>query len=309
MARLKQYESLIRLGTSTWTYPEWKDIVYHKPYNKKSIRTESLAEYAAFPPFSTVGIDNTFYAPPNPFIFEAYAKYLPEGFRCVSKVWQEITVPKWPKHKRYGNKAGTVNPNFLSVEKFIMEILKVYDDVFREHAGPLVLEFGEMYPPTIPSLQFFLEKLEEFLSELPTDFQYAVEIRNRGFLQPSYFELLRKYNVAHVFNHWTKMPKLSEQMKVAGDPPFTADFAVARLLTPLGVNYANAVKMNAPYDKIKQRLPEMRLDIEAMIDQALASNTLLYLLVNNRTEGCAPLTIMEMDACMRDKLSSVSSKQ
>ena len=274
-------------------------IVYHQPYTKKALKTASLAEYVAFAPFSTVGIDNTFYAPPNPFVLQEYAQYLPEGFCCVCKVWEEITVPKWPQHKRYGQKAGTINPHFLSVDKFVKEILLVYDQVFRDHTGPLVFEFGQMYPPAVPSFPYFLEKLKGFLSELPDDFQYAIELRNPNFLKPAYFDLLREYNVAHVFNHWTRMPRLQEQMQAAGENPFTADFAVARLLTPLGTNYADAVKMNAPYDSLKQRLPAMREDIEMLIERAMTFNTMLYLLVNNRTEGCAPLTISEMDEQIR----------
>ncbi|KAA3660827.1 MAG: DUF72 domain-containing protein, partial [Calditrichaeota bacterium] len=115
MTKLEKYRHLIHWGTSTWTYPEWAGVVYHKDYSAKSIKTESLAEYAEYPPFSTVGIDNTFYAPPNPYLLQAYAPHLPIGFPCVSKVWQELTVPQWPKHKRHGTRAGQVNEGFLDV--------------------------------------------------------------------------------------------------------------------------------------------------------------------------------------------------
>lgn len=301
MNMLEKYKTLVRWGASTWTYPEWRGIVYQKTYTQKSFKTESLQEYAGFAPFSTVGIDNTFYAPPNPFVLASYSKYLPAGFKCVSKVWEEMTVPKWGKQPRYGKKAGRENPHFLDAEKFKTEVLAVYEKSFKEHAGPLVFEFGEMYPPTVPSLQFFLEKLDKFFEKLPNDFQYAVEIRNKSFLQPAYFETLRRHNVCHVFNHWTKMPALREQMMAAGNSPFTANFAIARLLTPLGIKYEDAVEMNAPYDGIKARLPEMRNDVERLIEQAVDFDTLLYILVNNRSEGCAPLTVRELDEIVRKK--------
>src|SRR5574341_1039590 len=149
MNKLTQYESLVHWGTSTWTYPEWAGIVYHKPYTTKSIKIESLAEYAAFPLFSTVGIDNSYYAAPNPFVLESYAKYLPSGFKTVSKVWEEITAAKWPQHARYGKRKGQDNPNFLNAEKFKTEVLSVYEKVFRDHCGPFVFEFMEMFPPVI----------------------------------------------------------------------------------------------------------------------------------------------------------------
>lgn len=303
MVNLKKYEKLIHWGTSTWTYPEWRGIVYHKPYTQKTIKVDSLAEYAAFPQFSTVGIDNTFYAPPNPFTLESYARHLPPGFKCVSKAWEAITVPKWPQHARYGKRKGQENPQFLDAELFKTSVLTVYKKAFKDHTGPLVLEFGELFKPVIPSLAFFLEKLDAFFTKLPTDFQFAIEIRNKNFLKPEYFDVLRKHNVAHVFNHWTKMPSLREQIAAAGEKPFTADFAVARLLTPLGVKYEKAVAMNAPYDSIKARLPEMRDDLERLIEAALEFNIRLFILVNNRTEGCAPLTVREMDERIRKKLA------
>lgn len=55
MTKLDHYHSLIHWGMSTWTYPEWWSIVYHKPYTTRTIKAESLAKYAAFGPFSTAG--------------------------------------------------------------------------------------------------------------------------------------------------------------------------------------------------------------------------------------------------------------
>ena len=217
MSKHDHYRSLIHWGTSTWTYPEWQGIIYHQPYTAKTIKTESLAEYGAFKPFSTVGIDNTFYAPPNPFVLEEYAKHLPAGFKCVSKVWEELTVPKWSNQKRYGKKAGQDNPHFLDAELFKSAVLAVHEATFKEHTGPFVFEFGEMFPPVVPSLAFFLEKLEHFFANLPREYQYAVELRNKHFLKPEYFATLRAHNVSHVFNHWMKMPTLREQARAAGD--------------------------------------------------------------------------------------------
>ena len=51
-----------------------------------------LEEYAAFPLFRTVGIDSTFYAPPTEETLRGWARHLPPGFPCVSKVWDRITI-------------------------------------------------------------------------------------------------------------------------------------------------------------------------------------------------------------------------
>lgn len=304
MTLLEKYKNLIHWGTSTWTFPEWAGIVYHKPYTQKTIKAESLAEYAAFPSFSTVGIDHTFYAPPNPFVLMEYAKFLPAGFKCASKVWEEITVPQWPQHRRYGKKAGRVNPNFLDAEKFKTEILAVYEKAFQDHTGPLIFEFGEMHPPAMPSLEIFLENLDAFLGKLPDGYRYAVEIRNQGFLQPDFFATLNRHKAAAVFNHWTKTPRLRDQLAAAGEFLRAADFAVVRLLTPRGIKYDAAKELYEPYDSIKVRNDEMRDDLEEIIKRALELGIDLYILVNNKAEGCAPLTIQEMDERVQKNLKT-----
>jgi len=40
----------------------------------------------------------------------------------------------------------------------------------------------------------------------------------------------------------------------------------------------------------------MRQDTVALVQQALASGTSPYVLVNNRAEGCAPLTVQALTA-------------
>jgi hypothetical protein len=88
------------------------------------------------------------------------------------------------------------------------------------------------------------------------------------------------------------MPPLAEQhqrMKT-----MTAPFTVIRLLTPLKMTYEAAKKRAEPYDKIVGELPEMRKDTVSLIQEATAENRSTYILVNNRAEGNAPLTIQAL---------------
>ena len=103
---------LIRFGTSSWTYPGWKGLVYHQDYGGKGTAAPMLAEYSRFPLFRTVGIDSSFYGPPTDAVLDSYAASLPPDFPCVSKVWQEITVHTWAKVQNKA-RAGEVNPHFL----------------------------------------------------------------------------------------------------------------------------------------------------------------------------------------------------
>ena len=50
----------------------------------------------------------------------------------------------------------------------------------------------------------------------------------------------------------------------------------------------------SPYNKIVGVLPEMRRDTIALVNQAVAENRQTYVLVSNRSEGNAPLTIQAL---------------
>ena len=141
------------------------------------------------------------------------------------------------------------------------------------------------------SITEFATDLDNFFSAIPKDNQYSVEIRNKNFLHSEYFDVLRKHNVAHVFNYWTYMPPISEQLK---HNSITADFIIARILTPLGMSYQETVKKFEPYNRIVERQPKMRADLMKLIEISVKEQKYAYLLINNRVEGCAPLTIQEL---------------
>ena len=79
---------------------------------------------------------------------------------------------------------------------------------------------------------------------------------------------------------------------------FTAPFVVLRLLTPLKMSYEGAKKRAEPYNKIVGELPEMRRDAVALMGQATGEARRVYAIVNNRSEGNAPLTIQALTALL-----------
>ncbi len=284
----------ILFGTSSWNYEGWKGTIYKREYkSEKAFSQESLSEYAHFPWFRTVGIDASFYGPLHGPTLERYASQLPAGFRWVSKVWEEISVPFFGKHPRYGPRAGKENPHFLNAELFCERVLKPLEapHIFR-HVGPLVFQFQSMPLQHHDAQERFLRKLDKFFTDLPTQFQYACEIRNQELLSQHYFDLINHFGVAHCFNHWTSMPPLVQQMKsAAAAGSLKANFFIARLLTPLGVKYEDAVKLYAPYNSLKAPIESAREDAVRLILRGIERQISTYILVNNRLEGHAPSTI------------------
>jgi uncharacterized protein YecE (DUF72 family) len=281
----------IRFGTSSWNYPGWRGLVYHREYDGKGSSARMLEEYAAFPLFRTVGIDSSFYAPPSDEVLRAYADRLPPGFPCVSKVWNQLTVQTFSKAQDKA-RAGQANPDFLNPDVFLEAVYEPYQRHFSDHAGPFVFEFQAIAPRSGITPERFAGRLDEFFSALPREGQYAVEIRNEEFLTPMYFAVLREHGVAHVFNSWTRMPAIGEQLDLPG--AVSGPFIVARALLRPGRTYDEAVDAFAPYDRIQEPFPPLRHDLVRLIEVAVSARIPAYLLVNNRAEGSAPLTIADV---------------
>lgn len=288
------YNAHLRFGTSSWAYEGWQGLVYHRSYPKNRFSQDTLAEYAAYAPtgtpqFSTVGIDHSFYRPASTKQLAHYASQVPGSFRFCQKVWEEITIPAYANLPRYGAKAGKPNPRFLDAGVFRDLVLQPAIDGLNNKLGPFMFEFQRfgLDPAT------FLDRLDRFLTQLPTGFPYAVEVRNPAILGPRYRDILRAHNVAHIYNHWTAMPPLADQHR-AMERTFTASFAVLRLLTPLGLAYEQAVERYAPYNRIIQQQPRMRKDTVDLVTQATDQGVSTYVLVNNRSEGCSPMTVREI---------------
>jgi uncharacterized protein YecE (DUF72 family) len=147
--------------------------------------------------------------------------------------------------------------------------------------------------------QRFADRLDEFFGAIPNDLPYAVEVRNDEFLTPAYFAVLREHSVTHVLNNWTRMPTIGEQLDLPG--VLSGTFLVARALLRLGRTFEQAVDKFAPYDRIQEPNPGLRRDLVRVAQTAKATRLPAYILVNNRVEGSAPLTIFEVAKLLEEQ--------
>lgn len=279
----------IRFGTSSWTYPGWTGLIYSGRYPASGASARMLGEYARWPLFRTVGIDSFFYRPPSAATLQSYREQLPPTFPCLSKVWERITA------RTIGGPRGTPgrgepNPDWLNAELFTTAVLDPMREHFAGHLGPLIFEFGAIPAREKIGPSEFASALDRFFAALPREPQFAVEIRNPEFLSSEYFAVLRQHGVAHLFNAWTRMPPIGEQLLL--HDAVTAPFMVSRALLRPGRTYAKAVEAFAPYDHVQDENPALRDDLAALAKTALQLRIPAYLIVNNRAEGSAPLTIV-----------------
>src|SRR5262249_13819369 len=110
-------------GTSSWKYAGWLGSVYSEDryktrgkFSKRKFEAECLAEYAQT--FPTVCGDFAFYQFPTAEYWAGLFEGTPASLSVGLKVPEAITVARWPKHARYGEKGGQENKAFLDAALF-----------------------------------------------------------------------------------------------------------------------------------------------------------------------------------------------
>ncbi len=283
----------IFIGTSSWKYEGWCGQIYTRDrymtrgrFAQKRFEAECLSEYAET--FPIVCGDFSFYQFPSEQYWNRLFTSAGPKLRFAFKVPEEITAKTFPSHPRYGPRAGTDNPTYLDPDVFRAQFTDLLAP-YQPRVPVLIFEFGTFNKRAYEDAAAFAADLDPFLAALPRDFHYSVEIRNPDFLMPEYFDCLRRHDVAHVFNAWTRMPELQRQMRI-GDA-WTTDFSVTRALLSYARPYEDAVAKFSPYEHVQEENSKARGAIRDMIKTAREQNRRAYVFVNNRLEGNAPQTI------------------
>ena len=284
----------IFIGGSSWKYEGWRGQIYSRPryqargrFSKRLFEETCLSEYALV--FPAVCGDFAFYQFPTDAFWAKLFGQTPETFRWGFKIPEQITVPIWPVHPRYGALSGRENPTFLDAELLDQGFLRALEP-YRKKIGVLIFEFGTMKHRRCESLADFVKALDGFLARLPAGWRYAVEIRNPEFLRLSYFACLRAHGVTHVYSSWTRMPEIGEQMAIPDSQ--TSDVLVARALLRRGRPYEDAVRQFTPYDRVQEVNEPVRRGLRELIDIARVDGRPAFIFVNNRLEGNSPGTIV-----------------
>ena len=253
----------IFIGTSSWKYPGWCGQLYDEQryltrnkFSEAKFERECLSEYAQT--FSSVCVDAGYYKFLSEKWIEGLCSQVTLGFRFFFKVTDAITIKNFLNHTRHGILAGKANEHFLNAKLFRSSFLLPCEP-FHDHIGALIFEFSQFH-------QRDFEHGRQFLGGLPSGWQYGVEIRNKNFLQPEYFDVLHRHGVAHVFNSWTRLPPVIEQLALPDS--VTTDFLVGRFLLAPGRTYEQALNSFSPYKDTQALDPVAREAGKAIIVKA-----------------------------------------
>lgn len=281
----------LKFGTSSWSFPGWNGLVWDGAYTETQLARAGLPAYAAHPLFRTVGLDRTFYAPASEADLQLYAAQLPHGFPVVMKAWDALVQPRFPDHARFGTRAGAANPAFLNPETFVDEIWPALQG-FVDHLGAWLMEFPPMSMDAVGGPAGFVDRLGAFLDALPRALPVAVELRNPALLTAAYARCLHRHGATHAYNRWSQMPGIAQQVAVVGQPSGTT--SVARWMLPAGGSYQARLAQCRPFDRLVDHDDATRRDLVELARAALGSGAQLLILVNNKAEGSAPLSVMAL---------------
>ena len=286
--------SCIHLGTSSWSFPGWANLVYGSSYSDSALARHGLPAYAAHPLLRTVGIDRTFFAPIGEADFRTYAtqaRAVSPTFRFLVKAPMLFTGPRLRTDDgRWSDNVAFLNAS-LATAQFVLPATRG----LAEMCGPLVFQFPPLGPRFTRSPARFADALAEFLLALPVPSGaafYAVEVRDPELLTDDYLAALCAGRATHCIAIHARMPSALDQARFwreSGRAPL-----VVRWSLHSGFKYEEAKERYAPFNALVDEDPAGRAQIARLVTEAAASDQDAYVIVNNKAEGSAPLTIRKL---------------
>jgi uncharacterized protein YecE (DUF72 family) len=263
-----------RFGTSSWSEASWSGVFYPAGLP----RGEELAFYATR--FDTVEADVTYYRVPDERMVRGWERKVPDGFALAAK------FPRSLVHAGEGaapDARAILDPRHADLERFLERMA-----LLGAKCGPLLLQFPYFNQSAFTGAPAFFERLAPFLDALPKTFRYAVEVRNKAWIDEPLLALLRARNVAFA---WVDLAYLPHPAELARRRDLaTADFVYARLI-------GDRKKIDAvtdTFDRVvcdqSDRLARWAELLRATLERGHA----VYTYANNHYAGHAPATIRDL---------------
>jgi uncharacterized protein YecE (DUF72 family) len=222
----------------------------------------------------------------------AYAEQVPDDFRFVMKADRALVMPEV-----VAPKGSAIAPNrlFLDAQHAERRVINPAITGFGHRLGAIVFQFPPLGPMRITQLGgpgAFADRLHDFLSSLPIGPEYAVEIRDRALLTEPYRDALANSGASHCYAVHPSAPPLGEQ-RDAIDPALQRVCVLRWMLNPYtGETYREAKIRYEPFNRVVD--PDDRSIDEIVRILQRASNLARLVVINNKAEGSAPLTVRRL---------------
>lgn len=287
----------IHLGTSSWFFPGWRGLIYEGMHPQVTLSRKGLAAYGTIPLLRTVSLDRTFYAPISAVDYARYAGQVPAGFSFVVKAPALVCDAVMRDDEGRGR---VPNPHFLDATLATREFVLPCLEGLGEKAGPLVFQISPLPRGLVDEPAVLIDRLEAFFAGLPRELArreplYALELRNPELVTPRLMRMLGRLGVRYCVGLHDRMPEVERQemalRALDGDTP--GDLVV-RWNLHRGFLYQAAKQRYEPFDRLVDEDLETRRTLARMAVAAFKAGRKVWITANNKAEGCAPLSLLEL---------------
>ena len=297
----------VRLGTSSWSFPGWRGLVYAPKAPTASLASVGLAAYAHHPLHRTVGLDRSFYETPSERTYAELAALVPDDFRFMVKAHQACTRPNLQADGTTrgdvsaAREHGDANARFLDAAWTTDHVIAPAVAGLGARCGPILFQFPSLTlgaREAITDARHLLDRLHAFASALPRGPRYAVEVRNealfRGDACAQFAALLRDTGLVPGLGLIPTMPSATAQARRlldAGWDPARAPCLLVRWLLGHHLGYQEAKDRFEPFDTLAAPDASSRHEIAALVAACAAAGGESFVIINNKAEGSAPRSI------------------
>ncbi len=283
----------LRFGTSTWSFSGWQGLVYGGDYPEPKLAREGLAAYAAHPLLRSVGVDRSFYAPLDEPTLRRMAGTVGSDFRFLIKAHAALMLPRSARRPEYLEGMPDV---FLDAGYATRVVIEPALRHLGEKLGVILFQFSPLGERVLRYRRELLQRLDDFLTALPREARYAIEWRDRELLGDDYADMLVRHGVTHGHASHPRLPSVDAQAVFDRSPAGDVHCVplVLRWLLASGKGYEEARAASAPFDRLVDPDVETRERIVTLARQALERGREVLIIVNNKAEGSAPRSVVEL---------------
>jgi uncharacterized protein YecE (DUF72 family) len=168
-------------------------------------------------------------------------------------------------------------------------------DVLGDKLGPMVFQFPFFNRSAFRTQVDFLSRLTPFLERLPREHKFAIEIRNKEWLDARFADLLREHRIALVLQDRSLMPGPTE---LAGRfDPVTTDWTYIRWLG----DRKGIEEITKTWNKVVvDRTGQLSSWVD-FCDQTTKCGVTVYAYANNHYAGFGPATVELFHSLWRAK--------
>lgn len=281
----------VHLGTSTWSYPGWQDLVWAGKHSEATLSKTGLSAYAAHPLLRAVGIDRGFYRPLAASDFERHAQQVPQGFRFTVKAPSLVTDALVRSEDGRGQEP---NPLFLDATTALQTFIEPVFEGLGTRIGALVFQLSPLPGPLLARMSEQFDRLHALLLACPKPPAgvIAVEVRDAAWLTPDLVALLRDAGARYCVGLHPKLPPLQQQLpllRALWPGPLVVRWNLNRLHGPYG--YEEAEKRYGEFNAMLDPDPETRAELARIIRGTAGAGQDAFVTISNKAEGSAPLSV------------------